>query len=60
MFCTGDWTIYGALGGLLAAFSAVECARAGVPAGPPFLRLRSPEPDATAAACGSASTGSDG
>lgn len=43
---------YGALGQLLGTFTAVECARAGVPAGPVFLRLRSAEPDETPAACG--------
>lgn len=44
---------YGALGRLLARFTTVECGRAGVRAGPAFLRLRSAEPDATPAACGS-------
>lgn len=43
---------YGALGRLLARFTTVECGRAGVRAGPAFLRLRSAEPDATPAACG--------
>ncbi len=43
---------HGAVGRLLAAFVTVECERAGVAAGPVFLRLRSPEPDATPAACG--------
>lgn len=51
---------YGALGRLLAAFTAVECARAGVPGGPAFLRLRSAEPDATPAACGPVTAGLDG
>ncbi|HSF04662.1 MAG TPA: molecular chaperone TorD family protein [Methylomirabilota bacterium] len=43
---------YGALGRLLATFVGAECARAGVVAGPGFLRLRSAEPDDTPAACG--------
>ncbi len=43
---------YGALGRLLATFVAAECGRAGVAAGPMFLRLRSAEPDDTPAACG--------
>jgi DMSO reductase family type II enzyme chaperone len=48
---------YGALGRLLGAFVAAECARAGVAAGPQFLRLRSAEPDDTPAACGPAVAG---
>jgi DMSO reductase family type II enzyme chaperone len=48
---------YGALGRLLAAFVAAECARAGVGAGPRLLRLRSAEPDDTPAACGPAVAG---
>jgi DMSO reductase family type II enzyme chaperone len=49
---------YGALGELLAAFVAAQCARAGVPAaGPAFLRLRSAEPDSTPAACGPVGAG---
>lgn len=51
---------YGALGRLLAGFVAGECARAGVPAGPAFLRLRSAEPDPTPAACGPVVAGPDG
>jgi DMSO reductase family type II enzyme chaperone len=51
---------HGALGRLLAAFVAAECARAGVAAGPAFLRLRSTEPDPTPAACGPAVAGSNG
>jgi len=43
---------YGALGRLLAAFVAAECRRAGVTAGPEFLRLRSAAPDDTPMACG--------
>ena len=43
---------HGALGRLLAAFVVAECRRAGVGAGPEFLRLRSAEPDATPMACG--------
>jgi DMSO reductase family type II enzyme chaperone len=51
---------HGALGRLLAAFVAAECARAGVPAGPAFLRLRATEPDPTPAACGPLPGGPDG
>jgi DMSO reductase family type II enzyme chaperone len=51
---------YGALGRLLAAFVAADCARAGVAAGPAFLRLRSGEPDPTPAACGPVIAGPDG
>ncbi|HEY7678012.1 MAG TPA: molecular chaperone TorD family protein [Candidatus Methylomirabilis sp.] len=47
---------YGALGDLCAAFVAHECARAGVPAGPEFLRLRSPSDGDAPMACG---TGQD-
>ena len=42
---------YGALGRLCEAFVAAECARAGVPAGPELLRLRS-APDRAPVACG--------
>lgn len=45
---------YGALGELCAAFAAQECARAGVPAGPEFLRLRSPSDGHAPMACGTA------
>jgi DMSO reductase family type II enzyme chaperone len=48
---------YGALGRLLVTFVAAECARAGVVAGPRFLRLRSAKPDETPAACGAAALG---
>jgi DMSO reductase family type II enzyme chaperone len=48
---------YGALGRLLAAFVAAECARFGVDGGPAFLRLRSAEPDDTPAACGPVAPG---
>jgi DMSO reductase family type II enzyme chaperone len=44
--------LYGALGRLLGAFVAAECVRAGVAAGPVFLRLRSAGIDDTPAACG--------
>jgi len=47
---------YGALGELCAAFVAQECARVGVPAGPEFLRLRSPTDGGAPMACG---TGQD-
>jgi DMSO reductase family type II enzyme chaperone len=43
---------YGALGRFLAAVVTAECARAGLEAGPVFLRLRSADPDGTPAACG--------
>ena len=43
---------YGALGGLCAAFTIVECGRNGVTAGPEFLRLRSAAPDPAPMACG--------
>ena len=43
---------HGALGRLLAAVVAAECRRAGVAAGPEFLRLRSTAPDDTPMACG--------
>lgn len=43
---------YGALGELCAAFVAHECARVGVPAGPEFLRLRSPSDGNAPMACG--------
>jgi TorA maturation chaperone TorD len=42
---------HGALGRLLVAFVAAECARTGVTPGPVFLRLRSAEPDDTPVAC---------
>jgi hypothetical protein len=45
---------YGALGRLCAAFAVTECGRVGVPAGPAFLRLRSPAPDPAPMACGPA------
>ncbi len=54
-----DDGFYGALGRFLVAFAAVECGRAGVPARPAFLQLRSVEPDATPAACGSIAAGTD-
>jgi len=47
---------YGGLGELCAAFVAHECARVGVPAGPEFLRLRSPSDGDAPMACG---TGQD-
>jgi len=47
---------YGALGELCAAFVVQECARVGVPAGPEFLRLRSPSDGDAPMACG---TGQD-
>jgi TorA maturation chaperone TorD len=50
---------HGALGRLLTEFVAAECARAGVVAGPAFLRLRSAEPDRTPAACGPPAAGPD-
>ena len=43
---------YGALGVLAADFLSRECAAAGVPAGPEFLRLRSPEPPDLPMGCG--------
>jgi DMSO reductase family type II enzyme chaperone len=43
---------YGALGRLCVEVVALECARAGVPAGPDVLRLRSTAPPAVPAACG--------
>ena len=43
---------YGALGRLLTGFTEAECRRAGVAAGPPFLRMRSAEPDDVPMACG--------
>jgi TorA maturation chaperone TorD len=45
---------HGALGALAAAFVTAECRRAGVPAGPEVLRLRSAEPDRAPMACGGA------
>jgi TorA maturation chaperone TorD len=47
---------YGALGELCAAYVTHECGRAGVPAGPEFLRLRSPSDGNAPMACG---TGTD-
>lgn len=47
---------YGALGRLCAAFVIAECARAGVPAGPEFLRLRAATADPAPMACGPAPT----
>ncbi len=43
---------YGALGNLCALFVTAECHRAGVPAGPPLLRLRSAEAADAPMACG--------
>jgi TorA maturation chaperone TorD len=43
---------YGAVGHLCAAFVVAECRRVGVPAGPPLLRIRSPDPGAAPMACG--------
>jgi TorA maturation chaperone TorD len=43
---------YGALGLLATDFLSRECAAAGVPAGPEFLRLRSAEPPEVPAGCG--------
>jgi DMSO reductase family type II enzyme chaperone len=43
---------HGVLGQFLSAVVSAECARAGAPVGPAFLRLRSAEPDPTPAACG--------
>ena len=51
---------HGALGRFLSAVLTAECARAGVPVGPAFLRLRSAEPDPTPAACGRLVTEGDG
>lgn len=48
---------YGALGELLAAFVARECGQAGVPAGPPVLRLRSASEGEAPVACGSGAQG---
>jgi len=45
---------YGRLGALAAAFVAAECRRVGVTAGPPLVRLRSPEPPDAPMACGPA------
>ena len=45
---------YGALGRLCAAFTAAECGRIGVAAGPELLRLRSAAPDPLPMACGGA------
>jgi DMSO reductase family type II enzyme chaperone len=50
---------YGALGRLLTAFVTAECRRAGVAAGPEFLRLRSTAPDDTPMACGPLATTPD-
>jgi TorA maturation chaperone TorD len=49
---------YGALGTLASRFVELECARAGVPAGPPALRLRLPVEDGVPMACGSCPLGS--
>jgi len=43
---------YGALGLLTAEFISSECGATGVPAGPEFLRLRSPEPPDLPMGCG--------
>ena len=43
---------YGALGELCAAFVTTECARAGVPAGPEVIRLRSASDGGAPMACG--------
>ncbi|MBI4560716.1 MAG: molecular chaperone TorD family protein [Candidatus Rokubacteria bacterium] len=43
---------YEALGDLCSAFVSHECARVGVPAGPEFVRLRSPRPADAPMACG--------
>ena len=43
---------FGALGLLTADFISSECTAAGVPAGPEFLRLRSPEPPDVPMGCG--------
>ena len=43
---------YGALGGVLSRLLALECARLGLPVGPPTLALRPPVPDDTPMACG--------
>ena len=43
---------YGALGSLCVTFVAIECRRAGVPAGPELLRLRSTETADVPMACG--------
>lgn len=43
---------FGALGALCAAVVAAECRRFGVPAGPQFLRLRSPDLGAAPMGCG--------
>lgn len=48
---------YGALGALCAAAVAAECARAEVPAGPEFLRLRSTEAVPVPMACGTSEPG---
>jgi DMSO reductase family type II enzyme chaperone len=45
---------HGALGELCALFVAAECRRAGVPAGPALLRLRSAETGDAPMACGTA------
>jgi TorA maturation chaperone TorD len=48
---------YGAVGRLCAAFVVAECHRVGAPAGPPLLRLRSPDLDTAPMACGPAEAG---
>jgi DMSO reductase family type II enzyme chaperone len=45
---------YGRLGALAAAFVIAECARTGVAAGPPLVRLRSADPPDAPMACGPA------
>lgn len=47
-----DGGFYGALGALCDLFVAIECRRAGVPAGPELLRLRSTETADVPMACG--------
>jgi hypothetical protein len=50
---------YGALGALCGPFVAIECRRAGVPAGPELLRLRSTETADVPMACGRSVEGGD-
>jgi TorA maturation chaperone TorD len=49
---------YGALAAVAGRFVEIECVRAGVPAGPPALRLRLPVDDGVPMACGSCPLGS--
>jgi DMSO reductase family type II enzyme chaperone len=53
----GAGGFYGALGNLCTVFVTRECQRAGVPAGPELLRLRSTEDAATPMACGTSCPG---